>query len=65
MQHLRQKEKHGVFAARSKLEANARRHSAVWVKNTKRYKAQVQERIRELFGEIERENEAEQTQYGD
>jgi len=49
----------------SKLEANARRQSAVWAKNTQRYKAQVQERIRELFEAIERENEAEQAEYGD
>lgn len=49
----------------SKLEANARRHSAVWAKNTKRYKEQVQRKIQELWEEIERENEREQEAYGD
>jgi len=48
-----------------KLEANARRHSAVWAKNTQRYQAQVREKIRELWEEIERENEAEQAEYGE
>lgn len=49
----------------SKLEANARRHSAVWAKNTKRYKERVQKKIRELWEEIEQVNEAEQEEYGD
>lgn len=53
------------FVDGSKLEANARRHSAVWAKNTKRYKEQVQRKIQELWEEIERENEAEQEEYGD
>lgn len=53
------------FIDGSKLEANARRHSAVWAKNTKRYKERVGEQIRELLEEIERENEAEQAEYGD
>jgi transposase len=53
------------FVDGSKLEANAKRHSAVWAKNTKRYKKQVQEKIRGLFEEIERVNEAEQEEYGD
>ena len=53
------------FIDGSKLEANARRYSAVWGKNTKRYKEQVHKKIRELWEEIERENEAEQEEYGD
>ena len=53
------------FVDGSKLEANARRHSAVWAKNTKRYKEQAQKKIRELWEEIERVNEAEQEEYGD
>jgi transposase len=53
------------FIDGSKLEANARRHSAVWAKNTKRYKEGVQEKVRELLEEIERVNEAEQEEYGD
>jgi transposase len=53
------------FVDGSKLEANARRHSAVWAKNTKRYKERVGQQIRELLEEIERENEVEQEEYGD
>jgi transposase len=53
------------FVDGSKLEANAKRHSAVWAKNTKRYKKQVQEKIWGLLEEIERVNESEQEEYGD
>jgi transposase len=53
------------FVDGSKLEANARKHSAVWAKNTQRYKEQVQQKIRDLLEEIEKENEAEQEKYGD
>lgn len=53
------------FVDGSKLEANARKHSAVWAKNTQRYKEQVRQKIRELLDEIEKENEAEQEKYGD
>ena len=53
------------FVDGSKLEANANRHSAVWAKNTQRYKEKVQQKIRELLEEIEAVNEAEQEQYGD
>jgi transposase/ribosomal protein S15P/S13E len=53
------------FIDGSKLEANARRHSAVWAKNTQRYKGQVRKKIDEILEEIERENAAEQAEYGD
>jgi transposase len=53
------------FVDGSKLEANARRHSAVWAKNTQRYKEGVQQKIRELLEEIEGANEIEQEEYGD
>jgi transposase len=53
------------FVDGSKLGANARRHSAVWAKNTQRYKEQVQQKIRELLEEIECANDAEQEEYGD
>ena len=53
------------FVAGSKLEANARQHSAVWAKNTPRYKGQVQEKIGALLEEIEEANQAEQETYGD
>lgn len=53
------------FVDGSKLEANARRYSAVWAKNTKRYKGQVQEKIQALLEEIEEANKVEQEAYGD
>jgi transposase len=53
------------FVDGSKLGANARRYSAVWAKNTQRFKGRVQRKIRELLEEIERVNEAEQEAYGD
>jgi len=53
------------FVDGSKIGANARRHSAVWAKNTKRYKEGVLEKIRELLEEIEAVNQAEQEEYGD
>jgi transposase len=53
------------FVDGSKLAANARQHSAVWAKNTKRYKEGVQEKIRALLDEIEEVNRAEQEAYGD
>jgi len=48
------------FVDGSKMRANARRHSAVWAKNTERYKQQVQESIGALLDEIEEVNRAEQ-----
>ena len=53
------------FVDGSKIEANARQHSAVWAKNTKRYKEQVQQKIKELWEAIEQENASEQEKYGD
>ena len=53
------------FVDGSKLAANARQHSAVWAKNTQRYKQGVQEKIGELLEEIEAVNQAEQEAYGD
>jgi len=53
------------FLDGTKIEANANRHRAVWAKNTRRYKRQVQEKIRTLLDEIERVNEAENEEYGD
>ena len=53
------------FVDGSKMRANARRHSAVWAKNTERYKRQVQESIGALLDEIEEVNQAEQEAYGD
>ena len=53
------------FVDGSKLRANARQYSAVWAKNTQRYKKQVQESIGALLEEIEEVNQAEQEAYGD
>jgi hypothetical protein len=47
------------------MEANARRYSYVWAKNTKRYKEQLGKKVEELLEEVERVNEAEDEQYGD
>jgi transposase len=47
------------------VEANARKHSAVWRKNTERYQKQLKKSVEELLEEIERENEAENERYGD
>src|SRR3972149_6123335 len=41
------------------------RYRAVWAKNTQRYKAQLQEKIRGLLDEIARVNDAENEEYGD
>lgn len=47
------------------IEANARKHSYVWAKNTKRYKEQLGKKVKELLEEVERTNEAEDERYGD
>ncbi|MCF8233144.1 MAG: IS1182 family transposase [Bacteroidales bacterium] len=53
------------FVDGSKWEADANPHSHVWAKNTRRYKAMTQARIRELLNEIDRLNEDEDQRYGD
>lgn len=53
------------FIDGTKVEANARKYSYVWAKNTKRYKKQLQEKIRALLDEIDEVNEAENDEYGD
>jgi transposase len=53
------------FVDGTKLEANAGQYSAVWKKNTERYKEGVKSRVRELFKEIDRINEVENLEYGD
>lgn len=47
------------FVDGTKLEADARKYSHVWKKNTLRYKAAVQKRVGELMEEINELNEAE------
>lgn len=53
------------FLDGTKIEANAGKYSYVWAKSTKRYKAQLLEKVRQLLDEIERVNEAEEAEYGD
>lgn len=53
------------FIDGTKIEANANRYSYVWEKNTKRYKAGLQEKVRTLLGEIDEIEAAEEAQYGD
>lgn len=53
------------FVDGTTMEANARRYSYVWAKNTKRYKEQLGKKVEELLEEVERVNEAEDEQYGD
>jgi transposase len=53
------------FLDGTKVEANANRNTFVWAKNTKRYKEQLQKKIRELLEEIDVVNEAEDELYGD
>jgi transposase len=52
------------FVDGTKIEANAGRYSHVWRKNTERYKAKVQERVMELFKEIDQLNAQEDETYG-
>lgn len=47
------------------VEANARKHSYVWRKNTERYQKQLRRTVEELLEEIERQNEEENEKYGD
>ena len=53
------------FIDGTKLEADAGRYTHVWGKNTKRFKAAVQERIRKLFEEIDALNTDEDEKYGE
>lgn len=53
------------FLDGTKIEANANKHKAVWAKNTKRYKEQLQKKIKELLDDIDQVNEEENAEYGD
>ena len=53
------------FVDGTKLEANAGRHTHVWRKNTKRYKAAVKDRVKKLLEEIDEINQEEDEKYGD
>jgi transposase len=53
------------FLDGTKIEADARRTSWVWAKNTQRYKGRLQQQVAELLEEIERVNAEENEEYGD
>lgn len=53
------------FVDGTKIEANANRYSFVWRKNTERYKAGLQEKVRKLLDEIDELEAAEDERYGD
>jgi transposase len=52
------------FVDGTKVSANAKRHRAVWAKNTKRYKLMVQEKIKDLLHQIDEANRQENERYG-
>jgi transposase len=52
------------FVDGTKLQADANRHTAVWAKNIKRYKEQLQVKVTELLSHIDQENRLEDEQYG-
>jgi hypothetical protein len=53
------------FVDGTKIEANAGQYTHVWKKNTKRYQAAVQERVKQLFEDIDQLNAQEDNKYGD
>jgi len=52
------------FADGTKIEADANKHKVVWAKRKETYQKRVRQQIEELLGQIEQENEAEQSEYG-
>ena len=53
------------FVDGTKLQADANRHTAVWAKNTKRYKEKLHVKVQELLAQIDQENQLEDEQYGE
>ena len=53
------------FLDGTKMEANANKYSWVWAKSTQHYKEKLQTKVKELIGQIEQVNEAENTEYGE
>ena len=53
------------FVDGTKVEANANKFSYVWKKSTKRYKEGLQQKVKELFQEIDKINAEEDSHYGD
>jgi transposase len=53
------------FVDGTKLQADANRHTAVWAKNTKRYKENLQIKVKEILAEIDEQNRIEDELYGE
>jgi transposase len=53
------------FVDGTKIEANANKHKVVWAKGKEHHQKRVRQQIDELMRQIERENEAEQEEYGE
>lgn len=53
------------FVDGTKIESSANKYQWVWAKSTTNYKKQLQEKIKDLLGEIDLENEKEEEEYGD
>jgi transposase len=53
------------FLDGTKIEANANRYQWVWAKSTRKHREKLQEKVKALLGEIERENDEENEAYGD
>src|SRR5690606_1535122 len=53
------------FVDGTKLQADANRYTAVWAKNTKRYKENLQAKVKELLAQIDEQNRIEDEQYGE
>lgn len=53
------------FVDGTKLQADSNRHKVVWAKNTERYKAKYQEKIRRQLEYIDRLNTEDNEHYGD
>jgi transposase len=53
------------FLDGTKIEANANKYSFVWGKATKKFKARLQQQLKELFKHIEETNHKEQARYKD
>jgi len=53
------------FVDGTKIEANANRYQFVWRKSTEKNKAKLQEKVKQLFEEIDEIEETEEEKYGD
>lgn len=53
------------FVDGTKLQADANRYTAVWGKNVRRYKENLQIKVKELLAQVDEENRLEDEQYGE